>query len=627
MYRTTGIAKLNRGGPPPTRSMLGINQPPNVPPKYSTGTLRPIPTNRAPVIYEPPKKLSLKNKFKKGIGSLKKFIPSVIKRAGIPAALGYNATPIPSFRMGESNPIRSLDVDPSFGFNFQGTRDSLIGTGRPFFLPDSDNYGSYDEIRKYDKKIAELRGLGDDITRDQMLGLNRLEKARERSLNFMNEKITDLTGPNKNRAVLDNTIDNIINQLTSGSAGFMSNARLGEITTAKGIAEILNNNREQLLELMQSDEAVARQLAPQFSHGEGLKGIAKMLDPDAYEKLFVEEVSETIGIDTKKNWEEAKKGMFGAIDEEKRKRTIEALEKQKALNEANVEVARSQAIRGKPISPEIEDKALTAGMYGGSPEDTAFAFLEDAEVTRLVEEDKKKKLDLEKAKIMGTGYADAKESELGQTGIKANFFQPKSPGGQERITDTGWHNAKNQIVEKLDNYALANQRLSELEDILANGNPSSLKSYLTRIGAKAAAALGADFDKQTAADKYQSLQKIVQAEFTARFLNESGRTISDRDRQLVRDIFADVGGLYTIGTPLETLKHKLNEVRTIVMKGAKDFENAFTRINLANPQMALKFNNKELSDDEKIELEEYEKNSNLTEEDIQSFQESLDMYN
>jgi hypothetical protein len=141
------------------------------------------------------------------------------------------------------------------------------------------------------------------------------------------------------------------------------------------------------------------------------------------------------------------------------------------------------------------------------------------------------------------------------------------------------------------------------------------------------AALGVDFDKQTAADQYQSLQKIVQAEFTARFLNESGRTISDRDRQLVKEIFADVGGLYTIGTPLETLKHKLNEVRTIVMKGAKDYENAFTRINLANPQMALKFNNKELSDDEKIELEEYEKNSNLTEEDIQSFQESLDMYN
>jgi hypothetical protein len=625
VYRTTGIAKLNRGGPPPTSSMLGINQPPNVPPKYSTGTLRPIPPNRAPVIYEPPKKLSLKNKFKKGIGSLRDFT----KKAAMPTlktlgrglglgTLAYYLAPVPSWRLGESNPVRSLDIDPSAG---SWTRDfwgnNLIGSSGIGF--------SYDSIRKLDEEINQIKQLGDNMTTSDITRLKNLEENRQRGLNLLEGRVSDLVGGD--RSVLDNTIDTAIAQLTSGSGARMSGAKLGEINTAKGVAEILENNRDQLLELMQSDEAVAKQLAPQFSQAEGLKGIAKMLDPDAYEKLFPEEVAETIGTDAKKNWEEAKKGMFGAIDEEKRKRTIEALEKQRKLDEANVELARGQAIRGKPISPEIVDKALTAGMYGGSPEDTAFAFLEDAEVTRVLEEEKKRKEDLEYLKIKGTGYADAKESELGQTGIKANFFQPNTPGGRERITDTGWHNAKNQIVEKLDNYALASQRLSELEAILANGNPSSLKAYLTRIGAKMGAALGVDFDKQTAADQYQSLQKIVQAEFTARFLNESGRTISDRDRQLVKEIFADVGGLYTIGTPLETLKHKLNEVRTIVMKGAKDYENAFTRINLANPQMALKFNNKELSDDEKIELEEYEKNSNLTEEDIQSFQESLDMYN
>ncbi len=623
MYRTTGIAKLNRGGPPPV-----------VDPKYRKTRVyppKPIPTNRS-LVPNPVderlkglkgwgdefKNLKVKDKFKKGIGSIKDFS----KKAAMPTLKGlgkglglgtllYYLAPVPSWRLGESNPVRSLDIDPSAG---SWTRDfwgnNLIGTQGIGF--------SYDSIRELDEEINQIKQLGDNMTASDLYKLKELEQIRQKGLNILEGRVSDLVGGD--RSVLDNTIDTAIAQLTSGSGARMSGAKLGEINTAKGMAEILENNREQLLELMQSDETVAKQLAPQFSQAEGLKGIVKMLDPDAYEKLFPEEVSETVSINAKKNLEEAKKGMFGAIDEEKRKRTIEALEKQRKLNEANVELARGQAIRGKPISPEIVDKALTAGMYGGSPEDTAFAFLEDAEVTRVLEEEKKRKEDLEYLKIKGTGYADAKEVTLGETGIKANFFQPSTPGGQERISDNEWTNVKNQIVAKLDGYAEADRRLQEMENILEGENPSNLKNYLIRIGMKAASALGQDFEKQNPTEKYQTLQKLVQAEFTAQFLNESGRTISDRDRQLVRDIFADVDGIRNLGTPLATLKAKLKEVRAVVMNGSKEFNNAFTKINLANPKMALKFNKEELSDDEKIELEEYEKNSNLTKEDIQSFQ-------
>jgi len=476
--------------------------------------------------------------------------------------------------------------------------------------------GRGDEDETIQRYVAGKEGYDPSIVAGNLRrGLASILPGRNTLLTGMSSNPNALRGGLTSRQAFDETIDSIKSQLGKGPLGTLgslfSKTKAGEITTTKKIANWLDSNSQKLFEMSTKDEESARNFINSLTSPDGLKNLIKKEDPEAFNEIFVgEKVSETTPIpkdfDFDKMTKEAQEGMQKAIDEEKRK---EALKQRIKDNQSTMDTfIREERIKGKPLDPKIEEKALIGAMYGGGPDATAFDYVKNADATRVLEEEKAAKSRLEQKKALGSGYEAPKSEEIVEgTGINISFFQPKNPtlrGAQEIITDNAYTNAAQQITSKLDVYAKADSQLDQLASILEAGNPTNIGARLKQAFSRVASALGNDFEQQTDSAKYASIQKLIQAAFTSEFLNESGRTISDRDRDLVRNIFADIDRLSSTGTNIETLKMKLEEVRAVINKGARDYNNAFTRINLANPKMAAQFARSDLTSDESAELDD-----------------------
>ena len=424
-----------------------------------------------------------------------------------------------------------------------------------------------------------------------------------------------LRGGLNSQQAFDETIDSIKSQLGRGVLGTLgsifSKTKAGELTTTKKISNWLDSNSQKLFEMSTTDEESARSFINSLTSPDGLKNLIQKEDPEAFNEIFVgEKIAETTPIpkdsDFDKMTKDAQQGMGKAIEEERRK---EALMQRARDNKSTMDTyIREERIQGKPMDPKVEEKALMAAMYGGGPNATAFDYFKNADVTRIAEEEKADLLRLEQKKALGSGYEAPKSEEVIEgTGINISFFQPSNPtlrGAQELITDNAYRDASQQITTKLEVYARADDQIDQLAAILANGNPTDIGTRLTQAFSRVSSALGKDFAEQTDSDKYASIQKLIQAAFTSEFLNESGRTISDRDRDLVTTIFAQANELAATGTNIETLKNKLEEVREVITGGSRKYNSAFNRINLANPKMAGQFAQSNLTSEEQDELSE-----------------------
>jgi len=598
-----GIAYLAGGGSPEINS-------PGEKIRVRPPTARnPIPINRSPVVNpldETRKRikglgnqfkgLNLTDKFKKGIGSVKDFgkkaLPMGAKGLARAAGIGgvlYNVAPVPSFRLGESNPIRSLDIDPSSGSLFRGRGNNFIR--------------GLDDLGKFDLRIEELEALGDKKNQRQLnelSNLKRLKNQKQQGGMFsggIDKQLTSLIGGD--RKAYDNTIDIAIDQLTSGSAATISGAELGQINTAKGVADILNKNRDQLLELLQSgSNEEAQQLLSQIGGGgDQLKSLVKMLDVEAYEKLFPGEVEKEVAVVDPE--QEAEDKALAVLKEEDLKL---AQNNQKA---AEI-LAENRAIAGNTLDPKIEEKALMAAAYGGGPNATGFDYFKNADITRLAEEEKADKVALERAKVMGSGFSDKpRVFEIG-SGINIAIYDPTSSGAQQGrspfITDTDYLQASSQFEAAIKNSTDISDRIDQLEKMLAEEDLTSAFSFLSSLGSRAANALNISADSSEK-QKYNAIAKAVQAYFTKDFLQESGRTISNIDRELVNAIFPTIGN-YQFGVSEGTLLDQIQKAREQINQKQDTFGRRLDDLGRYNPKMAAKYTKENLSGAQKERLKE-----------------------
>ncbi len=566
VYRTTGIAKLRRGGPPP-RPFDYFDADDMDKKAKNTRKKPPVKNN----IFNRGKGI-VSNLYNRASPYVKKALPYVkdinklkpfMKPAGVVA--GIASLPVIG-QNPELNPF--LDRQP-FQIKPKALGSPLLGREN-----EEETLRRYVEGRDgYDPRIVAgslRRGLANVIPFKNPL----LEGT------YQNPNI--LRGGLDSREAFEETIDNAKDQLGLGLAGRFANlfktTRAGEITTAQKVGRWLDSNKDKLYAMSTKDTDSAKMFIETLQSPEGIKNLMLAEDPDTYYEIFADEERPP------KAPEDESLPPPGLTDEQKK-----ALEDAQALRDSDIEILRSQAIRGNPISPEIEDKALTAGMYGGSPEDTAFAFLEDAEVTRLVEEDKKKKLDLETMKAVGSGYnKTTKQRILGKQDDKdlyLNVYEPTNPLGttQPIITDVEYDRVTNILEDRISGAEAMMARFDELEALLDSTNITSLYSYLKNYGTKAVNAVLPGSLTGSAQEQYQSIAKALQAYFTQDLLKESGRTISNVDRQLVADIFGNITEK-NIGTSPETIKKKLMNAKEQLGARNQEYYTILDSVGLYNPK-------------------------------------------
>lgn len=602
-----GIAYLAGGGSPEINS-------PGEKIRVRPPTARnPIPINRSPVVNpldETRKRikglgnqfkgLNLTDKFKKGIGSVKDFgkkaLPMGAKGLARAAGIGgvlYNVAPVPSFRLGESNPIRSLDIDPSSGSLFRGRGNNFIR--------------GLDDLGKFDLRIEELEALGDKKNQRQLnelSNLKRLKNQKQQGGMFsggIDKQLTSLIGGD--RKAYDNTIDIAIDQLTSGSAATISGAQLGQINTAKGVADILNKNRDQLLELLQSgSNEEAQQLLSQIGGGgDQLKSLVKMLDVEAYEKLFPGEVEKEVAVVDLEQEAEDK----AAADLRSEELDL-AVNNQKA---AKI-LAENRAIAGNTLDPKIEEKALMAAAYGGGPDATGFDYFKNADITRLAEEEKADKVALERAKVMGTGYNNKPTSRKLQSGLEFFVYSPLNPnsGISEQITDQEFNRVSGNIRRGLEKHNEITDYFDGLESLVENNNLTSGLSFVKEFGSRAINAISGS-DTSTPLGQYQAISKAIQAYFATEILQESGRTISDGDRKRVEQLFANID-LSDIGKAPSVMREALSRAKNIIDQSEQTLLKEYEMMGMYNPQAYQRLN-KQLTDESLSEEEQGEREALL----------------
>lgn len=584
MYRTTGIAKLRRGGPPPRP--FDYFDADDIDKKAKNTRKKPPVKNN---IFNRGKGI-VSNLYNRASPYVKKALPYAkninklkpfMKPAG--AVAGIAALPV----IGQNPELNPFSDRQPFQIKPKALGSPLLGREN-----EEETLRRYVEGRDgYDPRIVAgslRRGLANVIPFKNPL----LEGT------YQNPNI--LRGGLDSREAFEETIDNAKDQLGLGLAGRFANlfkaTRAGEITTAQKVGRWLDSNKDKLYAMSTKDTDSAKMFIETLQSPEGIKNLMLAEDPDTYYEIFADEERPP------KAPEDESLPPPGLTDEQKK-----ALEDAQALRDADKEILRSQAIRGNPISPEIEDKALTAGMYGGSPEDTAFAFLEDAEVTRLVEEDKKRKFDLEKAKIDGTGYNKTPRTVDFGMDTKLAIYDP-TPGGLAKgakpyITDEQYLDASSAITTSIENYNEIVQRFDELENFLISDDLTSLGAYLKTLGTRTATALSGIDDLASSQDKYNSIAKAVQAYFTKDFLQESGRTISNIDRELINQIMPQIG-LNSVGISQDLLLEKLRNAKEQITQKLDEKGSRLNALGIYNPKMAQQFI---LSQQEEIELDKLRK--------------------
>lgn len=587
MYRTTGIAKLRRGGPPPRP--FDYFDADDIDKKAKNTRKKPPVKNN---IFNRGKGI-VSNLYNRASPYVKKALPYVkdinklkpfMKPAGVVA--GIASLPVIG-QNPELNPF--LDRQP-FQIKPKALGSPLLGREN-----EEETLRRYVEGRDgYDPRIVAgslRRGLANVIPFKNPL----LEGT------YQNPNI--LRGGLDSREAFEETIDNAKDQLGLGLAGRFANlfkaTRAGEITTAQKVGRWLDSNKDKLYAMSTKDTDSAKMFIETLQSPEGIKNLMLAEDPDTYYEIFADEERPP------KAPEDESLPEPGLTDEQKK-----ALEDAQALRDANKEIVRSQAIRGKTISPEIEDKALTAGMYGGSPEDTAFAFLEDAEVTRVVEEDKQRKFDLERAKALGSGYNKKQAARKFNSGLDFYVYEPTSPNAvdssgnrlNEKMTNSEFGRISGLVSQGLRKHDEVDQYFDDMIQSVENNNLTGLGSLLGKYTARGINAL-TGLDMMSDLEQYQSVAGAIQAYFTAEILQESGRTISDSDRRIVQDLFANISW-NNIGQPRQVLLEKINRARGIINQSKADLVADFNMLEIYNPSQYKSFMKNQEKIDQDLNEEE-----------------------
>ena len=139
---------------------------------------------------------------------------------------------------------------------------------------------------------------------------------------------------------------------------------------------------------------------------------------------------------------------------------------------------------------------------------------------------------------------------------------------------------KNKIVDNysdaqlhVSNMDYITGQISELEQLVKAGTATGFRGLLGRALGKLEGFSGFGDEVIQDAEKAKQIGKFIQAQLIRELLNESGRTISNLDRQLIEDIIGDVTD-YTSGkgAVLETLQRVRQKIQSSVDKSRNTVE-------------------------------------------------------
>ena len=225
-------------------------------------------------------------------------------------------------------------------------------------------------------------------------------------------------------------------------------------------------------------------------------------------------------------------------------------------------------------SPEYRPEAIRAGnvaqMYGEIAPGQVGGFgvglsrgARTAELRQQGIEDKEREYEKERAIEMAKlaaepAYGDLADLTVGQLGGKniiAQIYKSKRPGSYNSKFAEGQAANVIQVVDEgtrtLNRYLKAIDTLSANADLATGGLPQLQKL---------AAQMGTLFNLKPSASNMQSQEAIVdflQLELAKELLGEGGKTISDTERQMVKDALGQPGTL----TSPDVLKRRLKEVK------------------------------------------------------------------
>lgn len=124
-----------------------------------------------------------------------------------------------------------------------------------------------------------------------------------------------------------------------------------------------------------------------------------------------------------------------------------------------------------------------------------------------------------------------------------------------------------EAVTHLDHMSFIAKEIADLEEMVKTGNVTGAKGFLGRALTEAKGFIGFGDEVVNDATKSKQILEFVSAQLIRELLNESGRTISNLDRQLINDIVGDIKGLGSgRGALLEAVRRVKARVATAINK-------------------------------------------------------------
>lgn len=189
-------------------------------------------------------------------------------------------------------------------------------------------------------------------------------------------------------------------------------------------------------------------------------------------------------------------------------------------------------------------------------------------------------------------FRDAVRLERVKANLEAIENQGFTPTESAKIADEEKELATNiQQFEKSRN-TLSN--LNKVINILDEGGATGLKGFFgeatDRVEAAIIADTGKSFEELSPRTRANSLLKVLRQANVRDILGESGKTISNLDRQIVEEVFGDI----KIGTPVSVSLKKLEDSRKNIINGMMATQNAliankgfFDRIRYNSPSLNI----------------------------------------
>lgn len=145
-----------------------------------------------------------------------------------------------------------------------------------------------------------------------------------------------------------------------------------------------------------------------------------------------------------------------------------------------------------------------------------------------------------------------------------------------------------EAVTHLDNMGFIMGEIESLEEAVNTGQVTGFKGFAGRLISDIKGFTGFDDASINDAKKSKAILEFVRAQLIRELLNESGRTISNLDRQLIQDITGDIENLGAgRGVLLDALRRIKDRIRTAVNKSRNQISFIDSEFGSQLPNLAI----------------------------------------